>query len=151
MFDVFDQSFKTAITRKCLSAPMKWLQDQDLLMGRCLDYGCGRGFDASELGMESYDPYWQPLTPRGRFDTVTCVYVLNVLPESSEQGVVASIYKYLNDGGLGYIAVRRDVANLNGETSTGTFQRNVILDLPVAYANSKFAIYVLEKPVGERS
>ena len=75
---------RTAIERKKVSAPMKFLEDEGHLEGRVLDYGCGRGFDAGALGLESYDPYFFPEVPKGKFDTITCNYVLNVVDEETE-------------------------------------------------------------------
>ena len=41
----------TAISRKAPSRPMRFLQEHDLLKGRMLDYGCGRGTDAKFLAL----------------------------------------------------------------------------------------------------
>lgn len=58
---------KTAITRKTLSTPMKWLDDHHMLAcnrpNRRLDYGCGKGFDADLLGMHKSQ---SPAMGRGR-------------------------------------------------------------------------------------
>ena len=69
----------TAIKRTAPSVPMRWLDSESLLVGRVLDFGCGRGFDAKHYGIESYDPHWQPNLARGPFNTVTCIYVLNTI------------------------------------------------------------------------
>ena len=51
-----DNSHKTAIKRNKLSAPMRYLSENNLLKGDLLDYGCGRGDDADLLSMDKYDP-----------------------------------------------------------------------------------------------
>jgi SAM-dependent methyltransferase len=115
-----------------------------LLVGRVLDFGCGKEFDANELGAEKYDPYFQPVMPEGWFDTIFCHYVLNVVKPLTEQVILRDIADKLNPHGKAYITVRRDIKT-EGVTSKGTFQRNVTLDLPVLceYKN-RFCIYVLE-------
>ena len=54
-----------------------------------LDFGCGHGFEFTKLrslGYNStgYDPHYFPLelllSPRTRFDIVTCLHVINVVP-----------------------------------------------------------------------
>ena len=72
-------SHKTAITRTKMSAPVKFLKGQGLLQGRTLDYGCGKGFDADVLQCSKYDPHFSPELPKGKFDTIICNYVLNVI------------------------------------------------------------------------
>ena len=46
-----------------------------------LDFGCGRGTDAATYGMDAYDPYWRPEKPTGPYDTIVCIYVLNVVSQ----------------------------------------------------------------------
>ena len=78
-----NRSHLTAIPRRRPSLPMRWLADNGWLEGlKCLDYGCGRGYDAYYYGMSSWDPHWNGgWTPPARsFDVVTCLYVLNVVP-----------------------------------------------------------------------
>ena len=134
----------TAIHRKDISLPTKYLQKRSLLIGRILDYGCGHGHDCDALGFEGYDPHWRPTPPNGKFDTIICNYVLNVLEESEWQGVLDSISGLLFEGGKAYITVRTDKDSLNGWTSKGTYQCEVKLDLPLVY-NGKFRMYRLEK------
>lgn len=126
---------RTAIQRNKLSAPMKLLEEDGQLDGRVLDYGCGRGFDAKALELELYDPYFFPDVPDGKFDTITCNYVLNVVDEETEAWIISDIESKLEDGGHAFITVRRD---LNGSEST---QRVVRLDLPVYFENNSFCIY----------
>ncbi len=141
-----NKSHLTAISRKKLSAPMRHLCNAALLVGRCLDYGCGRGFDADELEMVGYDPHHRTRKPRGKFDTITCNYVLNVIESASERAsVVAVLRSLLRKGGKAYISVRNDKANLNGLTSRGTWQGLIDLDLPLVKSTAGFKMYLLEK------
>jgi ATP adenylyltransferase len=142
-----NNSYKTAITRTKPSAPMKYLSKHGLLKGKLLDYGCGKGFDAKHFGMAKYDPHFHPQKPKGKFDTITCNYVLNVLEPSDMDSIFLTIYRLLKKGGLAYFAVRRDV---EGETFTlkGTYQRSVTLtgeDVTLITENKKFAIYSYRK------
>jgi len=106
---MFDTPHKTAIKRSKLSVPMRYLSDHGLLNGRVLDYGCGRGDDAAALDIESYDPTWQPSKPRGKFDTITCNYVLNVVAPKTEREIIKDIRSRLRKNGIGYVTVRSDV------------------------------------------
>ena len=106
---MFDTPHKTAIKRSKLSVPMRYLSDHGLLNGRVLDYGCGRGDDAAALNLESYDPTWQPKKPRGKFDTITCNYVLNVVAPKTEREIIKDIRSRLRKNGLAYVTVRSDV------------------------------------------
>ena len=76
--------YLTAIRRTRLSAPARYLLQHGLLKGRILDFGCGLGFDTDELRRQEldvtgYDCYYRPEYPEGKFDTIMCIYVLNVL------------------------------------------------------------------------
>jgi hypothetical protein len=142
------QSYRTAITRKKPSAPLKYLLKYDLIKYPVLDYGCGRGFDAKFLKAigetESYDPHWNPNDLSGRiFQTVLCTYVLNVLPKNQEQLMLDNISRLLADGGDAYITVRRDIVG-EKKTSRG-LQRYVELDLDIITQNSGFCIYQLRR------
>ena len=100
---------RTAITRKSPSMPMKYLSGRDLLVGRTLDYGSGRGYDAKHFGMVEYDPNFAPERPHGKFNTVVCNYVLNVVDRRTEREILEDIKSLLVEGGIAYISVRRDI------------------------------------------
>jgi len=139
---VENRSHLTAIARKGHSSPVKHLQAKGLLRGRLLDYGCGRGSDCDLLQCDGYDPYYRSEAPQGPYDTIYCVYVLNVLPTVEErEDVLAKIRGLLAPGGTAYIAVRRDKKSLNGWTSRGTYQTNVELSLPELSCGGSFAIF----------
>lgn len=155
-------SHKTAIKRKKLSAPMKYLLDNKYLELENnyyqLDYGCGHGFDADYLGMDKYDPYYYPegkvkmipgflySTPiQKHYNLITCNYVLNVLETKKDATkVIEDIQSHLKVGGVAYLTVRRDSFQ-SGKTSKG-YQWHVDLDLPSVYKRSGgFEIYKLTK------
>jgi hypothetical protein len=117
---------RTARGRNKISVPMRELKKNDLLKGRMLDYGCGRGDDADAIGMEKFDPNG-PFNqrPEGSFQTITCIYVLNVIEDPAERRRVENeLSQLLAPGGRAYIAVRGDVYQ-DGETSIGTWQGDV--------------------------
>lgn len=135
---------KTAKTRNGPSRPIKWLDSEGLLKGRILDFGCGRGYDANWLVCEGYDPHYRPMWPTGRFDTVVCNFVLNVIEDEFERrNVLRNIDDYLAPLGRAYIAVRNDRKKLNGHTSIGTWQGLIKLDLPIVRKTSGYIIYAM--------
>jgi hypothetical protein len=138
-----DNAHKTAITRRTLSVPARVLNERGLLVGRGLDYGCGKGSDARLLSMAKYDPFYSPDFPKGKFATIMCNYVLNVVDADTEALILKVIRGKLEPGGVAYITVRRDV-KVDGVTSKGTYQRNVKLDLPILLERKgAFCIYVM--------
>ena len=139
-------SWKTAIGRNKLSAPARTLEADGRIRGKVLDYGCGKGGDAYRLGAYSYDPHFQPVMPGGRFDTILCTFVLNVVPSVDERAaIVADVLSRLNKGGRAYFSVRTDKARLNGYTSRGTWQGTVVMDAPIVAKGSGFITYALWK------
>lgn len=137
------KSAKTARARRSLSAPAEYLLEHDLLAGRILDFGCGRGDLVKFLDgdIEQYDPNWHPKKPRGKFDVVTCIYVLNVLRPVPRRTALAEAKAYVRRGGKLYVAVRRDIER-DGERKWGTEQYNVKLNLPSLMKRSgNFEIY----------
>lgn len=139
-------AYKTATKRNKLSTPARLLQNADMLIGRVLDYGCGRGDDAKSLGCYYYDPYYAPEMPRGRFVTIMCNYVLNVIESEQERrDVLADIDSRLESHGCAYIAVRADKKVLCGRTKIGTWQGYIELDLPIVFKGSGYVIYAMVK------
>jgi len=137
-------AYKTAIARNKPSAPMKQLKANGRLMGRMLDYGSGRGFDANHFRMERYDPHYAPTMPEGLFETITCNFVLNVIEDPvKREAILQDIRSRLEKSGRAYITVRTDKKALNGRTSIGTWQGRVTLDAPVVTRGSGFITYCI--------
>jgi DNA phosphorothioation-associated putative methyltransferase len=94
-------SHKTAISRTKISKPMHLFEHYGLLIGRTLDYGCGKGKDVEILNIEGYDPYYFPDKPIGKFDTVVMNYVINTI--STHRGrmdAIRSAWSYVDVGGM---------------------------------------------------
>jgi hypothetical protein len=143
---IVGNSHKTAMSRNKPSAPMVRLKAAGRLVGRVLDYGCGKGYDASHFGTHYYDPHFAPVMPHGTFDTITCNFVLNVVecPEARE-AIVQDVLSRLNDGGRAYFTVRTDKKRLNGYTSTGSWQGHIVLNMPIVSRGSGFITYCKSK------
>ena len=99
--------YLTAIKRSRVSAPARYLLKHDLLKGRILDFGCGLGFDTDELRRQGhditgYDCYYRPEYPDGKFDTIMCIYVLNVLEPYAQAEVMMDIDHLLAPQGTAY-------------------------------------------------
>jgi hypothetical protein len=146
-----NKSHLTAITRRALSLPTRYLKQAGLLVGLMLDYGCGRGFDCDELGCDGYDPYWRDSFTDSIYDTIFCNYVLNVLPDEDQRNdTLGHIQRLLVDGGKAYITVRNDKF-VDGHTSKATWQGHVRLELPIVKICSGFVMYCLDKDAVLRS
>ncbi len=141
-----DHPKRTAIPRKALSAPTRWLQQAGLIDGRpALDYGCGRGKDAELLGLAAYDPHHGPKkVPDGWFEVILCTYVLNVVPEAEATQILDRLRQLLTPSGVAYVTVRRDMPH-DYVSGSGLVQRRVVLDLPTVHEDSKFCIYEVER------
>jgi 2-polyprenyl-3-methyl-5-hydroxy-6-metoxy-1,4-benzoquinol methylase len=143
-----NKSHLTAISRKWPSAPIRWLSQQGLLKGKKLDFGCGKGLDADMYGMEKYDPFWfkcDDFAP-SEFDTITCIYVLNVIEDFKErQAAVELMQHWLKPDGNLYIAVRADINRLKGYTKRGTWQGYIVLGNKKLCSTPNFDMYHLTK------
>ena len=107
-------SHLTIKERKWPSYPTKWLLEQNLLVGKVLDFGCGPGVDLSFLknnnfDASGYDPYYVTDYPTDKFDTIICHYVLNVLLPEEQAHVLMAISELLKPSGRAYFTVRRDI------------------------------------------
>lgn len=153
-------SHKTAIVRKTLPVPTRWLLSQGMIHGHVLDYGCGKCAEVNALvlntapgvgSVTSYDPYWEPLalqkSARERFDVVLCNYVLCTLPIEAEKGVLRGIQDHLLPNGVAYVSVRNDVPKGGyGVSSKGTYQRRVDLSyLYMLRACTQYRIFLLTR------
>lgn len=157
MENVFD---KRAIHRVKMSAPAKELLKLGLLKSPVLDYGCGHGLDGEYLNcmgfqVTSYDPVYRPIEVTGKFKTILCIYVLNIIKEQQEKEIITQLKKLLENDGVAFLAVRRDWRNMknyrcNQCTSLQVkcrAQRLVYLDLPIICENRNFCIYKMTKTV----
>lgn len=83
---------RTAISRSCLSAPIRALAQWGYLDGSptVLDYGCGRGDDVRALctaGVRAtgWDPHFAPEALREPAEIVNLGFVLNVIEDTDER------------------------------------------------------------------
>lgn len=107
--------FVTAKTRKGMSKPTRILFNKDLLVGKVLDYGCGKGKDTEDLkalgiDIKGYDKYNEDFKNedllKEKYDTVICNYVFNVIADLEEHKGVLEQLKSIGD--TVYISVRTD-------------------------------------------
>lgn len=140
----------TAIERDKLSFPMNWLKKRGVLSGVILDFGCGFGTDVEFLkkdgyDVEGYDNYYFQNYPNKKFDTITCIYVLNVLNTIQQSDVLLSVSSLLKNGGKAYFAVRRDIVyegfRIHKKHKMPTYQTNVKLPFKSIFSNSFCEIY----------
>ncbi|WP_300729829.1 bifunctional class I SAM-dependent methyltransferase/HIT family protein [uncultured Bacteroides sp.] len=140
----------TALKRTTLSAPARYLMEHGLLKGEILDFGCGYAFDTEELGrrgysVTGYDNYYRPEYPCKKFDTIICIYVLNVLEPIPQTEVLMTVSQLLKPGGKAYFAVRRDLKTegfrLHAIYKEYTYQCNVKLPYRSIAANASYEIY----------
>lgn len=136
--------YKTAITRQQPSAPTKWLVDNYKLVGSILDYGCGKGFDATYYGFAKYDPYYYPNKHIDKYETIICNYVLNVVDPSEISSILNSIRALLHPNGSAYLTVRRDITKPS--KGKDCIQYPVYIDLPIVKeVKNGYCIYLMDK------
>ena len=103
---------RTAIKRKKTSAPLRHLQQThpDLLRGKVVDFGSGRGADCRAIKARCYDPNHPSAstrtTPKGAYDTVLMTYVINVLPPEERAKAIRQAKKMVRKGGTLVVATR---------------------------------------------
>lgn len=140
----------TAKERTSISFPAKLLLQQNLLLGNVLDFGCGLGKDVDVLKLKSidivgYDPYYFKIYPTGKFDTILCFYVLNVLQQEEQANVLMEISRLLKPNGKAYFAVRRDIQKegfrIHKIHQKPTYHCNVILPYKSICNNNNCEIY----------
>ena len=140
----------TAIERKKISFPMNWLKNNNLLKKKILDFGCGYGSDVKFLkqngyNVKGYDNYYFKQYPKEKFDTISCIYVLNVLEPIEQSDVLMSISELLAPKGKAYFVVRRDIDYQGFRThyihKKPTYQTNVKLPYKSIFKNDSCEIY----------
>ena len=143
-------SHLTAKERDSISFPTRHLLKNNLLKGKVLDFGCGLGSDVNilkEKGVDvvGYDKFYFPQLPNEKFDTIICLYVLNVLQKEEQTEVLLKVSQLLNSGGIAYFAVRRDVKFEGFRThkihQKQTYQCNVVLPYKSILLNEYCEIY----------
>jgi len=100
----FMAGYKTSIARKEPSAPYQYYQDTGLLVGDVLDYGGGRDAHGGPI----YDPAYAPDLGllKKKWDTVTCNYVLNVIPLVHNRAeLLLALRSIVKPGGYVLVAV----------------------------------------------
>ena len=144
-------SHLTVKVRKWPSYPTKHLLAQGLVQGRVLDFGCGTGTDVAFLrgqgiDITGYDPHYAPALPAGRFDTILCHYVLNVLLPEEQVQVLMAVAELLAPTGRAYFTVRRDIKRAGFRSHTEhdgvkVYQCNVVLPYRSVLAVEHCEIY----------
>ena len=139
------KSYLTAISRKSLPVPTRWLERKGLIRGRVLDFGCGKCAPINPIDWDNYDPHHYPCVIVGGYDTIICNYVLCTLPGKERMGVLKEIQFYLKSDGIAYITVRNDRPKSGwGVSSKGTYQGRVRkLPLRQIHECSQFRVYIL--------
>lgn len=139
-------SHPTAITRTKISAPTKWLIDNNKIYGHVLHWGEGKAYVDTQAmldhvrsqglyySVEAYDPYSNDprvcVFPRYFIpDTIVCNYVLNVLEPKDRMRMIDDMRFTIPKTGIIYVAVRSDkiagTPHKDGViTKRGTFQKS---------------------------
>ena len=129
-------SHLTIKERRWPSFPTKQLFQRNVIRGRVLDFGSGTGVDVvflKEKGFDvtAYDPHYAPEYPTGKFETILCNYVLNILLPEEQAHVLMAVSELLAPSGRAYFAVRRDIKHNGFRTHTErgvkVYQCNVVL------------------------
>ena len=98
--------------------------------------------DTLKLEVYGYDYYYRPEYPDGKFDTILCNYVLNVLEPYAQAEVMMNVTNLLASTGTAFFAVRRDLTEegfrLHAIHRQYTYQCNVRLPFRKHSINYKF-------------
>lgn len=143
-------SHLTAKERKFLSFPARFLFENKYLLGEVLDFGCGFGKDVELLSRKGvniigYDKHYFPKYPQKKFDTIICLYVLNVLLPEEQADVLMEVSSLLKPTGKAFFAVRRDLSyegfRIHKLHKKPTFQCNVRLNYKSIFKSGICEIY----------
>ena len=136
--------------RDTLSFPAKIVLKKNLIKGKVLDFGCGIGKDVKLLkskgiNITGYDKHYFPEFPTGKFDTILCFYLLNVLLPEEQSNVLIEISRLLKPTGKAYFAVRKDIRYEGFRTykihQKPTYQCIVKLNYKSVFKNDNVEIY----------
>jgi hypothetical protein len=133
-----------AIRRATVSKTARFLVEHRLLRGRILDYGCGFGLDADQFGWEAFDPHYRQKLPGGRFDTIVCNHVANMLTRQSRQKLFQAVQALLTAQGRAYISVSRKIPKTGKLAPRKRIQNYVVLTLSSVFRDDELEIYRLE-------
>jgi len=104
-----------------VTAPCRWLDEQDRLVGPVLDWWCGNGSDVKYIrNAYGYDPVHSPELPKPGelFNTVLCTYVLNSIHGYFDRCILLKdAFAYLAEGGWLYVSIHRDDTTLLTDTT----------------------------------
>lgn len=137
-----------AVDRKTVSFGASWLVSRNLVRGRVLDYGCGFGFDADHFAWCGFDPYYRQEQPTGKFDTIICNHVLNMLTRSSRRSALHAIRGLLSPTGIAWLIVPRNIPRAGKVALRRRIQNFVQLSLPSVYADERLEIYRMDLCTG---
>jgi hypothetical protein len=146
------KSHLTAISRKTLPVPTRWLLEQGAIVEPVLDYGCGKCHEINSehfFDCDGYDPYYRPSgLPDGKdYATILCIYVLCTIPTWAKRlSILRRIQSLLYPKiGRAFIAVRNDrPRNGWGRSNRGTYQGRVRrLPLHLVREVHQYRIYLL--------
>ncbi len=149
-------SHLTAISRKKLPVPVRWLFENGFISGDVLDYGCGKCQELNKTieksidvtSVCSYDPHYAPNGKclKKKYDVILCTYVLCATEKKVEKEILKSIQNLLKKYGMAFISVRTDAPKGGyGYTKRGTCQRKVELPLYHIRKTSQYQIYMLTR------
>jgi hypothetical protein len=130
-----------AVRRSTVSSGAKWLVANLRVHGRVLDFGCGFGFDANHFGWEAFDPHYRPDQPTGKFDTIICNHVLNMLTRNSRRNAINAIQCLLTDEGIAWLIVPRNIPRWGKLGLRKRIQNYVRFDMRSEYRDEKLEIY----------
>lgn len=142
--------WKCALSRRTLSMPMRLALEHEVIKPewQLLDFGSGKNYCNDVQYLKQYqiptvgfDPYWnrQPnyqheLNKLQPTDTVSCIYVINVIESASERVEVLQYCWELCKRSL-VVAIRTDGKG-EGLTSIGTYQKY--------YSQSEFRNFIAQ-------
>lgn len=147
-------SHLTAKERSNISFPANFLLKNNRLIGDVLDYGCGFGKDVEllklkNINIDGYDKYYSQKYPEKKYDTIICIYVLNVLFQEEQSEVLINISQLLKPNGRAYFAVRRDLKyegfRIHKIHKKPTYQCNVRLNYKSIFKNNSCEIYEYQR------